>query len=145
MRRMPLMRSVDVKRNLWKTPKNLYDSLNEEFHFDFDPCPCYPIKFDGLAIEWGTSNFVNPPYDEIYKWILKAMAQSKKRKSSVFLIPARTGSRWFHELVLPEAKEIRFMRGRVNFKQNGEKKSSPPFDSMIVIFKGKAVCKEESN
>ena len=32
------------KRNLkinddWKTPKDLYDSLDKEFHFDFDPCP----------------------------------------------------------------------------------------------------------
>lgn len=136
MRRMPLMRGTDVKRNLWETPRDLYESLNSEFHFDFDPCPGYPIRFDGLALEWGTSNFVNPPYDEIYKWILKGMEESKRGKSSVFLVPARTGSKWFHELVLPVAKEIRFMRGRVNFKQNGDKKSSPPFDSMIVIFPG---------
>ena len=57
------------KRNLkinddWKTPKSLYDSLDKEFHFDFDPCP---FKHDitlwnGLNVEWGNSNFVNPPY-----------------------------------------------------------------------------------
>ncbi len=23
----------------WATPKGLYDALNAEFHFDFDPCP----------------------------------------------------------------------------------------------------------
>ena len=23
----------------WATPKEFYDNLNEEFSFDFDPCP----------------------------------------------------------------------------------------------------------
>jgi len=23
----------------WPTPKSFYERLNEEFHFDFDPCP----------------------------------------------------------------------------------------------------------
>jgi hypothetical protein len=36
----------------WKTPKKLYDELDKEFHFDFDPCPPNPA-FDGLNIEWG--------------------------------------------------------------------------------------------
>ena len=35
----------------WETPQDLYDSLNEEFHFDFDPCPLN-ADFDGLSIEW---------------------------------------------------------------------------------------------
>jgi len=36
----------------WATPKKLYDELNNEFNFDFDPCPLN-AKFDGLACEWG--------------------------------------------------------------------------------------------
>ncbi len=39
----------------WQTPKAVYDELDKEFHFDFDPCPHNPT-FDGLAIEWGKSN-----------------------------------------------------------------------------------------
>ena len=26
-------------RQTWVTPKDLYDALNKEFKFDFDPCP----------------------------------------------------------------------------------------------------------
>ncbi len=39
----------------WETPKEFYERLNEEFHFDFDPCPINHdlSKFDGLKIEWG--------------------------------------------------------------------------------------------
>jgi site-specific DNA-methyltransferase (adenine-specific) len=52
---------------------------------------------------------------------------------AVFLIPARTDTRWFHEIVLPYAKEIRFIKGRLKF---GDSKNSAPFPSMIVIFQG---------
>jgi hypothetical protein len=50
----------------WETPKYFYEELDKEFHFDFDPCPLNegdiaPDK-DGLLIEWGQSNFINPPY-----------------------------------------------------------------------------------
>jgi len=50
----------------WKTPSYLYDELDREFHFNFDPCPLN-ADFNGLEIEWGTSNFINPPYNKIDK------------------------------------------------------------------------------
>ena len=45
----------------WATPKEHYDTWNQEFNFDFDPCPLFST-FDGLSIEWGQRNFVNPPF-----------------------------------------------------------------------------------
>jgi len=36
----------------WGTPKEFYDELDKEFHFDFDPCPLNHT-FDGLTCEWG--------------------------------------------------------------------------------------------
>ncbi len=44
-----LMSSI---RQDWETPDALYKELDDEFHFDFDPCPHNPT-FDGLSIEWG--------------------------------------------------------------------------------------------
>lgn len=48
------------KRNLkinddWKTPKSLYNSLDKEFHFDFDPCPFQHdiTLWNGLEVDWG--------------------------------------------------------------------------------------------
>ena len=43
----------------WKTPKAVYQVLDAEFQFDFDPCPVNPKK-DGLSIPWGESNYCNP-------------------------------------------------------------------------------------
>jgi site-specific DNA-methyltransferase (adenine-specific) len=50
---------------------------------------------------------------------------------AVYLIPARTDTRWFHQIVLPHAKEIRFIRGRLKF---GGATNGAPFPSMVVIF-----------
>lgn len=37
-----------------KTPTGFYNQLNEEFHFDFDPCPLNPSpETDGLTVNWG--------------------------------------------------------------------------------------------
>ena len=115
----------------WSTPKAIYDALNAEFHFDFDPCPL-DGKEDGLSplfCSWsGKRIFCNPPYGPgIRDWLLRGF----EAKIAVFLIPARTDTRWFHEIVLPKAKEIRFIRGRLKF---GDAVNSAPFPSMIVVF-----------
>ena len=55
----------------WKTPKKLFEELDKEFDFNFDPCPEY-ASFDGLAIDWKERNFVNPPYgNQLKLWIKK--------------------------------------------------------------------------
>lgn len=114
----------------WKTPKETYNKLNEEFKFDFDPCPTNPT-FDGLKINWGLINFCNPPYGrEIGKWLKKGYEESLKGKIVVFLIPSRTDTIYWHEYVM-KAKEIRFIKGRLKFDNF---KNCAPFPSAVVIF-----------
>lgn len=120
----------------WQTPNYIYNELDREFHFDFDPCPANPT-FDGLNIEWGKSNFVNPPYGrEIGKWLKKGFEEWKKGKTAVFLIPSRTDTRWWHDFVM-KATEIRFIKGRIKFKGA---KNSAPFPSCVVVFRKKEGC-----
>jgi site-specific DNA-methyltransferase (adenine-specific) len=116
----------------WNTPKELYNKLDQEFNFDFDPCPNDP-DFDGLEVEWGKSNFINPPYTTSLQnaFIKKGLEESRKGKVCVFLIPARTGTKRFHNIILPYATEIRFMQDRLCFSDQGKR---APFDSMIVVF-----------
>ena len=115
----------------WRTPNETLRELHKEFNFDFDPCPPNPTK-DGLVIEWGKSNFVNPPYGrEVGKWVKKGYLEYLKGKTVVFLLASRTGTSWFQDYCLPFASEIRFIRGRLKF---GGSKNSAPFDSVIVVF-----------
>lgn len=115
----------------WATPKAIYDSLDREFHFDFDPCPLDGNE-DGLStlfVSWqGKRAFCNPPYGPgIGDWLRRGL----EAELAVFLLPVRTDTKWFHEIALPNAKEIRFLRGRLKF---GESVNSAPFPSMLVIF-----------
>jgi len=124
----------------WATPKELYDKLNAEFKFDFDPCPLNST-FDGLVIEWGKSNYINPPYSRQLKeaFVIKAIEESKKGKICVMLLPVSTSTRLFHRYILPNAREIRFLEGRVRFlgiNTKGEyvTDKAPMHDSMVVVF-----------
>lgn len=114
----------------WATPDGVYQELNQEFSFDLDPCPLGGAE-NGLArlfTSWdGRRVFVNPPYSDIRPWLERA----GEALLAVYLIPARTDTRWFHEIVLPKATEIRFIRGRLKF---GQAKTSAPFPSMVVVF-----------
>jgi len=115
----------------YATPRWLYEELDKEFNFDFDPCPLHS-NIDGLNIPWGKSNFINPPYGkDISKWIAKAYAEAQKGAACILLIPSRTDTRWWHDYCMT-AKEIRFLKGRLRF---GESKNSAPFPSAIIIFK----------
>lgn len=85
----------------WQTPDEIYFELNSKYRFDFDPCPVNP-SFDGLSVEWGQSNFVNPPYGrELPKWVEKGFEEAKKGKTIVLLIPARTDTKIWHRYILP--------------------------------------------
>jgi len=117
-------------RQDWRTPKAFYQALNAEFNFDYDPCPP-EADFDGLTLEWGRCNFVNPPFDKIAQWIKKGYEEWKLGQTVVFLIPARTDTKWWHDYCM-EATEIRFIKGRLHYDDS---KHPAPFPSCIVIFK----------
>ena len=126
----------------WATPKEFYNNLDKEFHFDFDPCPLH-AKFDGLSIEWGKRNFINPPYSRKLKeqFIRKAVEESHKGKLCVMLLPVSTSTSIFHDVIYPNQDDIRWIRGRISFEgvntfgKKVGKGSAPMHDSMVVIFK----------
>ena len=84
-------------RHYWLTPPELYKTLNDEFQFDFDPCPFpKPEDFDGLDVDWGQSSYVNPPFGSIIHkgkkkgvtaWVRKALAENEKGKKVVLVYP----------------------------------------------------------
>lgn len=115
------------------TPAEFYKVLNQEFNFDFDPCP-ENASFDGLSSPWMGNSFINPPYGkEVRKWLEKGLLeiQCGRCNRCVYLLPAYTDVKWFHEVVLPNSSEIRFIKGRLKF---GVHNNSAPFASMLVIF-----------
>jgi len=90
---MPYEGAKDGK-HYWLTPPSLYSELDAEFEFDFDPAPFpRPEGFDGLEVDWGQSNYVNPPFKGPTKWVRKAIEEHKKGKTVVFVFPL---DKWIH-------------------------------------------------
>ena len=128
----------------WATPLDFYNTLNNEFNFNLDPCATddnhkcakYFTKADnGLLQSWGGYKvFCNPPYGRaIGAWVEKAYNEAQKKDTLiVMLLPARVDTKWFHNFIYHKA-EIRFIKGRLKF---GGCKNAAPFPSMVVIFKG---------
>jgi phage N-6-adenine-methyltransferase len=127
----------------WPTPKDFFKLLDNEFHFDLDPCATHENakckKYftkdnDGLRQDWGTHIvFCNPPYGkDMRAWAHKCWDASINGAIVVLLAHSRTDTRWFHDWVYNKAAEIRFVRGRLKF---GDGKQSAPFPSMVAIFK----------
>lgn len=109
------------------TPEWLLVKLDAEFGFTLDPCPVGAV-WDGRLICWaGHRVFCNPPYGRgISSWLAKA----SEAVVAVYLLPARTDTKWFHEQVL-RAREVRFVRGRLRF---GGAVHNAPFPSLVAVF-----------
>lgn len=100
-------------KHYWLTPPDVYKSLDDEFHFDFDPCPYpKPPGFDGLTIPWGRSNYVNPPFGSIIHngrkkgitaWVRKAIEEEGNGNTTVLVYPL---DKWIHYMLAAGA-EIR--------------------------------------
>jgi phage N-6-adenine-methyltransferase len=147
----------------WRTPKDLFGVLNEEFCFTLDAaadefnalCDCFFTEHgkylysqleiveiesdvDGLTGIWDGKTFCNPPYGRgIGAWFEKAYNEAQLGKTCVLLVPARTDTAYWHEYAM-KADEIRLIRGRVKFEsEDGKTLNSAPFPSAIVIFRKK--------
>ena len=128
--------------DLWSTPQEFFDKLNEEFAFELDVCAddsnhkvnkYFTKETNGLEQDWHPHIcWMNPPYGrEIKHWVKKAYEESLKGAVVVCLLPARTDTSWWHDYVM-KSNDIRFIRGRLKF---GNSQNSAPFPSAVVVFK----------
>lgn len=130
------------KTNEWTTPQDLFEKLNNIFHFTLDPCctretaKCsryFTIDDDGLSKSWHREIvFMNPPYgDEIGRWMRKAYRESQWTPTPVVcLIPARTDTEFWHGQVM-KAHYVHLVKGHIHF---GSSEAGAPFPSAIVVF-----------
>jgi len=118
-----------MKSDDYKTPEIIYKILDDEFHFNDDPCPLHGSG--GLDREWGTSTFINPPYSKPAPWVEKGYIESLKGKTVVALLRVDTSTNYFHDFIIDKASEIRYRRGRIMF----DGKHPAPFASMIVVWR----------
>jgi len=139
----------------WATPQWFVDRLAEEFApggFDLDPAARdwsakAPVYYsldrgeDGLELPWFGNVWVNPPYGRGkigWRWLSKMVHEVTEGAAElvVALMPARTDTAWWHELVMPNAAEIRLVCGRLTFeREDGATQHGATFPSAILVFR----------
>lgn len=141
-------KTAAVDRNLWRTPRDLYFTLDKEFHFTCDVAanddnhlttPYITEAQNALDPEtlWGEVNWCNPPYSKIDPWVARAREEAEKGNTTVMLVPADTSTKWFKS-AFKSASEIRFISGRIAFIHNatGEKVSGNNKGSVVFVWRG---------
>lgn len=144
----------------WETPDDFFAKYNSIYNFVLDAAADNTnhkvpdwfgpggIVEDAIIADWGPylekgNVWLNPPYSRKLqkKFMLKVVEEIDKyhekfphlhnRFNIVCLLPARTDTKLFHEILRPNAESIDFLKGRIKFvgAEHGA-----PFPSMIVVF-----------
>lgn len=106
------------REKTWSTPSTLIKPILEALdrdHFDLDPAsprrptvPCsrhYTVKDGGLWLPWCGTVFVNPPYDDVPRWVEKAILKFERGRADkiVAVIPFRPETKAWKTVVGSEA------------------------------------------
>ena len=137
----------------WETPPSLIRITQIKFDLSIflDVCAThdnaqfqkyFTKEINGLNQNWFTNFFMNPPYSEIEIWMRKAWNEVQKNKvTGLILTFAKTDTKWFHEFVFDEQKNIWLaqfipIKGRIKFFKDGVKsKNSAPYPSCWIIMR----------
>src|SRR3990167_2425708 len=128
----------ETSKEYWITPPEIYKALDDEFHFDFDPCP-YPYNgIDGTEIEWGKNTYLNPPFRKSdakngkgpTAFIRKAIEENKKGKNIVIMINTNA----FINMLIEAGAEMRSLK-RVKWLdgKTGEPWKSPSNTTCFIL------------
>ena len=134
--------------DLWLTPPELFNTLNEEFQFDLDAAASSENTFcenfiseaqNALTTPWeGRTVWCNPPYTLIGPFVKRAYEEHLTQQNTiVLLIPTYVDPKYWKDFVMG-AHEVRDLVGRIQFIDGNNptgKKQSARFPSSLVIFK----------
>ena len=136
------VKSLTIKphQDKWVVPIEIMDKLGEfdldvyaPFYRPFETAlNYYTILDDGLNKPWYGRVFCHAPdRAETIKWLDKCA----KHRNAIALVYAKTDTRYFHDIIIPKAHALLFIRGRVKFcYHDGTKADSAMLPSMLVAF-----------
>ena len=143
----------------WTTPPSLIVWLEDRFNMELELDVCADLnntkaprffteEDNALEQNWFARHaFMNPPFGHGGK-MQKTFFEHAVNEVHVMnnclnlwaLVPARTDTKLFHEIIVPHANKIYFIKGRLNFGgHNNVEGANAPFPSMLVHF----TCEEE--
>lgn len=142
-------------RQDWVTPKNVIEAVNKVAPIELDTCTSnlnpvgaerfYTLAEDGSSSSWAVDPghlwWCNPRFNEAKKWVYKAVGESNAGHSGVFLVPARTETRLWQNLIFKSGAAICFWAGRMTFRDPltlDPYSTGAPFPSALILFTRKS-------
>jgi len=125
----------------YRTPEDLFSTLDDEFNFSMDVAASkdntlclafWDEEANALFQEWGITNWCNPPFHHLEAWVDKAIFEMKCGHTTVMLLPNRTEQAWFARC-LRYAYSIRFIRGRLDFSGPTSTKGGRSTEGTIIV------------
>lgn len=138
---------MSATTDCYRTPRELFDPLHEEFDFEVDAaatrdnrlCTLWygegSIQPDALVVPWGTSRiWMNPPYSETGKWVKKAADEASRGATVVGLVPFMPSEGWWNHI--ERSVEVRRIPHRVRFLDpGGLQVGTARFASAVVVWR----------
>ena len=144
-------------RQEWATPDDFWQVINTEFDFQLDACAradnakCENYitpEIDALSplVNWIDEQtrcvWVNPGFSNMTPWVTKAYDEAQKYPDAVVVVMGLPSfsAKWWRELVLPKASEIRLLssKQRVQFvAPPGIKQTTNNRNNCIFVFRKK--------
>lgn len=115
----------------FQTPPWLFSQLANRFKFQVDIAArqknCLAKYYCVDFLRYGLEGFdepqvcfCNPPYSRTEEWVRQCYQESLGGHTIVMLIPASTDTSYWHEIIFKKAKEIWFLKKRINFWMNNK-------------------------
>ena len=109
--------------------------------------PGHPVwaRRDALSDEWpdwsrladdgDAGLWMNPPHADVSPWLRRAAATAEAGRTVVGLLPVRTSSAEWHDVILPRAEVVVLAR-RLRYGHPSGTRGSAPFSSAVVVWPG---------
>lgn len=147
----------------WNTPPQVFESITARYgscqvdaaaDAENALCPYFiNAEMNGLESDWNQTEedtaqvWLNPPYGRVLRrWARKALHEIQTGRVSriIILVPARTETVWFKELVESTfCSHVDFVGSRIRFGGH-ETDNSAPFPSAVIVLDreatGRTVC-----
>ncbi len=139
-------KTPEVIRDLWQTPKAIFNYYNRRFNLRMDVAASHEntlvdgnywtAEDNALEQNWSVyGNWCNPPYSNIGPWVVKAINEMNMGCLTVMLIPADTSVKWF-KVAFENCTECHFISGRISFvnSETGKPVNGNNKGSVVFVF-----------
>lgn len=129
---MPHIHSLGATHTA-QTPTSVRNLFQDRFFFTHDIDGASQQAWLDPDCTWGSCVWLVADSNSVEAWLTRAKKEMYAGKTVVALVPARTSTKYFHQILLQQTSELWFLQGRLRYKGQ---KNPAMFASVVAVFDG---------